>query len=135
MKLFDGFGIAKRLYVALFVVVAALGGLALVSWQQLGQVHAMAVGTGAVRVPQLQRIASTELSVTRISLQLRHAILVKTPEDLRITLADIAAKRKIIEDNDAQFLKELTSPTSRQAFEEFTKLQGEFWLIAAANVR
>ncbi len=135
MKLFDGFGIAKRLYVALFVVVAALAGLALVSWQQLSQVHAMAEGTGSVRVPQLQRIASTELSVTRISLQLRHAILVKTPEDLRITLADIAAKRKIIEENDAQFLKELTTPATRQAFEEFTKLQGEFWQIAAANVQ
>ena len=135
MKLFDSFGIAKRLYVALFVVVAALGGLALVSWQQLSQVRSMAENTGAVRVPQLQRIASTELSVTRISLQLRHAILVRTPEDLRITLADIAAKRKIIEDNDAQFLKELPTPAARVAFEEFTKLQGEFWPIAAANIQ
>ncbi len=135
MKLFDGFGIAKRLYVALFVVVAALGCLALVSWQQLGHVHTLAGETGSTRVPQLQRIASTELSVTRISLQIRHAILVRTPEDLRITLADIAAKRKIIEDNDAQFLKDLKIPSARKAFEEFAKLESEFWPIAAANIQ
>jgi methyl-accepting chemotaxis protein len=135
MKLFNSLGIAKRLYLVLFILVAALAGLALTSWGQLSRVSELAGTTGAVRVPQLQRIASTELSVTRISLQIRHAILVRTPEDLRITLADIAAKRKVIEDNDAQFLKELATPAARQAFAQFSQLESEFWPIAATNIQ
>ncbi|MGJ7519363.1 methyl-accepting chemotaxis protein [Variovorax sp. LT1P1] len=136
MKLFDGFGIAKRLYVALFVVVAALGALGVVSWVRLSDVNATADRTGAIRVPQLQRIALTELSVTRVSLQIRHAILVRTPEDLRITLADIAEKRKIIEENSALYGRDSVSPAARKAFDEdFKKLASEFWAIGEVNIK
>ena len=40
-------------------------------------------------VPQLQRISELELNVTRVSLQLRHAILARNPAELEATLADI----------------------------------------------
>lgn len=105
MNFFSHFSIAKRLYTVSFLLIAALTGLAFTSWSQLSDVSALAQNTEEVRVPQLQLIASTELSVTRISLQIRHAILVKTPEDLKATLADIASKIKLIEENDAAFVK------------------------------
>ena len=37
-----------------------------------------------------------ELNVTRVSLQLRHAILARNAQELEATLADIADKRKTI---------------------------------------
>ena len=107
MKLFDGFGIAKRLYLVLILLVLALSGLALAAWIQLARVSELAGVTGAMRVPQLQRIADIELNVTRVSLQIRHAILVRTPDALRETLADTVAKRKIIEDRAAAFGRQL----------------------------
>nr|WP_315430483.1 methyl-accepting chemotaxis protein [uncultured Albidiferax sp.] len=135
MNFFTHFGIAKRLYTVSFILIAALTGLAFTAWSQLSDVSTLAQTTEKVRVPQLQLIASTELSVTRISLQIRHAILVKTPEDLKITLADIASKIKLIEENDAAFLKLLPSEARRTAFAEFSRLKGEFMPIAANNLK
>jgi methyl-accepting chemotaxis protein len=135
MKLFNGFGIAKRLYLVLFILVLALSGLGLAAWVQLSRISELAGVTGAVRVPQLQRIADIELSVTRVSLQIRHAILVRTPDDLRITLDDIAAKRKIIGDRAAGFERALSTPAERQGFAELLRLTNEFWPIAASNIQ
>jgi hypothetical protein len=135
MKLFDGFGIAKRLYLVLILLVLALSGLALAAWIQLSRVSELAGVTGAMRVPQLQRIADIELNVTRVSLQIRHAILVRTPDALRETLADTVAKRKIIEDRAAAFGGALSTPEERQSFQELERLVGEFWPIEAANIR
>ena len=135
MKLFDGFGIAKRLYLVLFLLVLALSGLALAAWVQLSRVSDLAGVTGAMRVPQLQRIADIELNVTRVSLQIRHAILVRTPDDMRQTLADIGAKRKVIEDLAAAFGGAVSTPQERQSFQELERLVGEFWPIEAANIR
>lgn len=128
------FGIAKRLYAVLLILTAALSSLAFIAWGQLTHVTELAESTESIRVPQLQRIALIELSVTRISLQIRHAILVRTADDLRTTVADIAGKRRVIEENSALFAKELKTPAERAAYEDFEKLQAEFGPIAAANL-
>ena len=135
MKLLDGFGIAKRLYLVLFLLVLALSGLAFAAWIQLSRVSDLAGVTGQTRMPQLQRIADIELNVTRVSLQIRHAILVRTPDDLRQTLADIVAKRKIIEDRATAFGTALSTPQERQSFQDMERLVSEFWPIAVANIR
>ncbi|OYU99137.1 MAG: methyl-accepting chemotaxis protein, partial [Burkholderiales bacterium PBB5] len=135
MTYLSSFGIGKRLYLVSFLLIAALAGLAATSWSQLDHVSTLGHNTGEVRVPQLQLIASTELSVTRISLQIRHAMLVKTPEDLKATLADIDSKLKLIADNDAAFLKLLPDAARREAFAEFSRLEAEFGQIGAANIK
>ena len=55
-----------------------------------------AESTQKVRAPQLTAMSDLELAVTRSSLQLRHAMLARTPEERDAALADIAAKRKLI---------------------------------------
>ncbi|MDP9902341.1 methyl-accepting chemotaxis protein [Variovorax ginsengisoli] len=135
MKIFENFGIAKRLYAVLAVLIVALGGLALMAWVQLSDVKAVTLATETVRVPQLQRIADVELNVTRISLQIRHAILVRTPADLKTTLDDITAKRKIVEDQAEAYRKNVTLPEGIASFDAFTKLTAEFWPIEEQNIR
>jgi methyl-accepting chemotaxis protein len=128
-------GIGQRLYLVSVVLTAAVVTVAGVAWSQLNHVTGLSQATGQARVPQLQLIASTELTVTRISLQIRHAILVKTPEDLKNTLADIDSKLKLIADNDAAYLKLVSTDQQRQAYAEFARLETAFDQIRAANTQ
>ncbi|WP_455342656.1 Tar ligand binding domain-containing protein [Variovorax durovernensis] len=79
MKFLAKLGIATRLYCVLAILVASLTWLASVSWRELSRVSDLAAATEDLRVPQLQRIAAIELNVIRASLQIRHAMLVKSP--------------------------------------------------------
>lgn len=82
-------GIAKRLYAVIAVVALALLGVAAFATLEMGVVIRDADRVQDQRVPQMQRAAALELDVTRVSLQLRHAMLSRTPEELAATLADI----------------------------------------------
>ena len=135
MNVFSNLGIAKRLYLVSILLILALAGVAVAAWLSLGQVGALAEQTGNNRVPQLMRIASVELNVSRVSLQIRHSILVKTPADLAATLADIGAKRKLIEDAMAAFEKSLFTPAGRQAFEKIKPLAATFWEFGGQNIQ
>ncbi|SFD57444.1 methyl-accepting chemotaxis protein [Paracidovorax konjaci] len=135
MNFFSRMGIARRLYAVSIALILALSAAALLAWTQLSNVGHLAEQTGSTRVPQLTRIASTELSITQISLQIRHAILVRSPEALKETLADIDSKYKRIGDNDSAFLAELRDPKARDEFAVWQKLESEFKPIADRNVR
>lgn len=135
MNPFNSLGIAKRLYAVSFVLIAALVGLAFVAWLQLSEVVQIARSTGTGRAPQLQRIGEIELNVTRASLQIRHALLVKTPQDLAATLADIGNRRKAIDESFADFERALFTAAGRQAFAQFAPLAADFWQVADANVQ
>jgi methyl-accepting chemotaxis protein len=129
-------GIARRLHAVSFLLIVALGAVALMAWMQLNRVGELGDATGRTRVPQLTRIASTELSITQISLQIRHAMLVRTPEDLQMTLADIDTKYKRIAENDAAFLAQVNDAAARQEFVNvWQKLQQEFKPIADRNLQ
>ena len=83
---------------------------------------------------QLQRIAEIELAVTRVSLQIRHAMLVKTPSDLTTTLADIGSKRKHIDETFAAFEKSILTSAGKEAFARFAPLASEFWRTGVGNI-
>ena len=134
MKFPAKLGIAKRLYCVLAILVASLTGLASFSWSDLSRVSDLAAATEDLRVPQLQRIAAIELNVIRASLQIRHAMLVKSPEDLQATLADIGQRRQLIEKSASDYRAGLTDTADLNDFKEFEKLAAEFWPIADANV-
>ncbi len=135
MHIFSHFGIGKRLYLVSFLLIAALVGVAITSWFALDNVVAMAARAGQERSPQLMRIASVELNVTRASLQVRHAILVRTPADLATTLADIGAKRKLIEEAMQEFSKGVFTPVGREALDKINPLVSQFWEIGGENIR
>jgi methyl-accepting chemotaxis protein len=90
---------------------------------------------GESRVPQLQRISALELNVTRVSLQLRHAILSRAPAEQAATLADIGDKRKAIDQVLSDYEKALFTDEGRRRFEHIPGLLKAFWVQGEANLR
>ena len=127
--------IAKRLYLVSGVLTLMLLAVAVSSWFALGAIAREADQVGQLRVLQLQRIAQTELNVTRVSLQLRHAMLIKTPEGLASTLADAGEKRKIIDDSLAAYEKDIISAAGKAFFAKAVELQGKFWVVGDQNIQ
>jgi methyl-accepting chemotaxis protein len=128
------FGIAKRLYLVSFVLIAALAAVAISGWFALKEDAALADRVGAVRMPQLMRIAEVELNITRVSLQIRHAILVRSGADLQATLADIGDKRRQIETALKTFEGAIIDPAERDVYDRITPLMAEFWSVGGENI-
>ena len=72
--------LSHRLILSSGLLVAALVAVALGVGYLTAQIRIDVDEVGTRVSPQLQRIADIELNVTRASLQLRHAILARTPE-------------------------------------------------------
>ena len=75
--MFGNLTLAQRLLAINGFLMAALVATAIAVWTMMGGLSVSADRINTVNVPQLQRIAELELNVTRVSLQLRHAILAR----------------------------------------------------------
>ncbi|WP_422843983.1 methyl-accepting chemotaxis protein [Acidovorax sp. M2(2025)] len=135
MKFFNAFGITQRLYL---VSVALIGGLALVAllaWNNISEVTRQTRSVATESVPHQLRLATMELNVTRTSLQLRHAILVRTPADLKATLADIGEKRKLIDADQATLEKAAVTAEDKAEYAALVQAFVGFWQFAGQNVQ
>jgi len=128
-------GLAGRLYAVVAVLLLALTGTVVVAWFKLGAVAEAATDTAEVRVPQLDRIAAIELAVTRVSLQVRHAMLSRTPEELAATLADIGDKRRHIDQLMAGYERTITTERGRGLFKQLEPALAAFWQVGGANIK
>ena len=135
MTFLSNVGIAKRLYVVSALLSVALIGVAVFATISLKKVAHAADETGNNRVPQLGRMAALELNVTRVSLQVRHSILSRTPEELATTLADIGAKRKLIDEAMGEYEKSLLNDIGRERFAKVPPLLAAFWRVGEANLK
>ncbi|QBK04638.1 HAMP domain-containing protein [Hylemonella gracilis] len=135
MSIFSNFGIAKRLYLASAILILALIGVTTVTWHSMSKVAVLAEQTDIQRVPQLTQIATMELNVTRVSLQIRHAMLVRTPTDLTATLADIGEKRKKINETLQAFEAGIFTSAGRETFAQMTPLMQRFWQLGTENIK
>ena len=135
MKFFTTFGITQRLYL---VSVALIGGLALVAllaWNNISEVTRQTRSVATESVPHQLRLATMELNVTRTSLQLRHAILVRTPADLKATLADIGEKRRLIDADQATLEKAAVTADEKAEYAALVQAFAGFWQFAVQNVQ
>ena len=135
MPLLSRFGIAQRLYAVIAVLTIALVGVALFATSRLSHVVSLADTTERTRLPQLARMSALELNVTRTSLQLRHAMLARTPDEQAAALADIGAKRKAIDEALARYEQDLSTSGARERFARLTPLVTAFWREGEANIR
>ena len=117
------------------ILFLALAAGAALSYVKLSSVEVQAELTGVTRVPQLQRMASLELNLTRASLQLRHAILARTPEELAATLKDIGERRRVFEQALDEYGKNLSTAAGKQRLEGLRATMPAFWSAAAENVK
>jgi methyl-accepting chemotaxis protein len=135
MGFFSSMGIAKRLYLVSGALSLALGGVAVFAYFNLSDVTSIVHRTEGVRVPQLQRVAATELNVTRVSLQLRHSILARSPQEMNVALADIGDKRKLIEQAMGDYQKGLFTAEGRERFAKVSPLVDKFWAVGTENIK
>ena len=129
------FGIARRLYLVSLLLVLSLFSLVSVSWTQLSGVADLAQVVGDKRASQLQQIDNIELNVTRVALQLRHAMLVKTAADRAATLADIDARHRQIDTDLAEFQRGAFNSEGRDAFEKIAASGGELRAVESPNIK
>jgi methyl-accepting chemotaxis protein len=127
-------GLIGRLMWMTALLSVAMIAVAVSSWTHLHDVQTDARLAGSVRVAQLQRMADLELNVTRVSLQLRHGILSRTPDELARTLADIQAKRvlmdKILKDYEAA----LMAQGDKARFQGIPPQVAKFWQVGGENL-
>ncbi len=126
--------LAQRLVAINALIFLLLAAVAASIWVMMERLGSDAEIVRAYNVPQLQRIAELELNVTRVSLQLRHAILSRTPEELNATLADIAEKRRLLQKTLKDFGDNMISDDGRQAFAPLPALMDEFWAVGGQNL-
>jgi methyl-accepting chemotaxis protein len=128
-------GVAKRLYAVSAALSLALAGVAVYAYVNLKDVGTLVDRAEKLRVPQLQRVAATELNVTRVSLQLRHSILARTPQERAAALTDIDEKRKAIGVALGEYEKALLTAEGRERFSKVPPLVAKFWDIGVANIK
>ncbi|MCC2973603.1 methyl-accepting chemotaxis protein [Massilia sp. IC2-476] len=134
MKTFAGMGIAARLYIVSGALSLAFVGVAIFAWFNLSHTGAVLEQTASLRVPQLQRVSSTELEVTRVLLLLRHAILARSTPELERALDGIEEKRALVGKTLATFEAGLLTEAERARHARVQELFRTFWAVAAEDV-
>lgn len=135
MPILGSLGITKRLWLVAIGVSLALCGLTAATTIKLHAVSAAAEVTESTRVPQLAEADAMALNVTRVSLQLRHAILARTPEERATSLADIADKRRKIVESASVYERAIHTAEGRTVYGKLPPAAAELWRHVEANVR
>jgi methyl-accepting chemotaxis protein len=127
--------LAQTLTTTSAALIATMWALAVTVYVLLDNQAAYAKSVGDNSVPQLQRIADIELNVTRVSLQVRHAMLAPNAEELKATLAYIGDKKPYLEKTLTEFGAAMHTQAGRDAFKPMPALMQEFWAIGSENVK
>ena len=134
MKALGSLSIATRLYLLAGLIALSLTALAVLAHLKLGAAVDATLRTENLRVPQLHRIADIELNVTRLSLQLRHAMLSRTPNELDATLQDITGLRDRVQTLVKAYEGGLFTVEGRARYEALPPVLAKFWEHAERNL-
>lgn len=127
-------GFARILAGAIAAILVCLVFAGAYTWHHLSSIAAINADAAQRLVPQLARVAAIELNVTRTSLLARHAMLVKTPADLKSTMDEIGSKRAEIDQAIQGFQDNVRSETGRMLFAELERRVEGFWTVGEANL-
>ncbi|TSE19429.1 Methyl-accepting chemotaxis protein IV [Tepidimonas alkaliphilus] len=127
--------ISQRLLAVALIVSVGLALLAAYAWTSLTHVKDLARRTEQVRVQQLAQAAAMELNVTRISLQLRHAMLARNERERQEAVEDIQAKRRLIEETLRAYEASLFTPQGKALFAKLPPAFENFWRVGHENLQ
>lgn len=127
--------ICQRLTLVACCLSLGLLGIAVFSFSQLEQVKATARQTERVRVQQLGHAAAMELNITRISLQLRHAILARDQAERDTALSDIRSKQALVRQAVQSYEVLLFTEQGRLLFAKLPPALERLWSAADQNVQ
>ncbi|MBB5390453.1 MULTISPECIES: methyl-accepting chemotaxis protein [unclassified Herbaspirillum] len=126
--------IARRLFIVCAVLVLALAGVAVYGWMSLNEVAMLARRASAERTRQLMRVADMELAMTRVSLQMRDAMLSKAPDKVAQTLADVDKGRQHIDEVLAEYKRNAAFDAGNAFFANAAEYSGQFWKVGGENL-
>jgi methyl-accepting chemotaxis protein len=128
-------GLARRLALVNGVMIALVVLASITVWFMMEKVTFAADRVNHTNVPQLLTIGELELNVTRVSLQLRHAILSRNAAELDATLADVGEKKKLLLSRLDELGKNMVEDDGRRAFAPLPGLMTDFWAVGEENVK
>ncbi|MBV7538707.1 MCP four helix bundle domain-containing protein [Duganella sp. sic0402] len=126
-------GIARRLHLVCGALSLAFAGAAVFAYFNLNHVMQLARQTENLRVPQLQRVSTTELEVTRVLLLLRQSILARNEKELKRQLDGIGDKHQQISVTMQAYQQNLLTEEERARFSKVPQLLETFWAVAAED--
>ena len=132
--MFDRLSISARL--GLLLGAFALLGALLAAWavREINQTRYESRRSADVLTPQLLRMSEMELTLTRVSLQARHAILARTDGELQTALNDINALSARLDELAKDFEANLSTAEGRALFADVKARKALFWQQAATVV-
>jgi methyl-accepting chemotaxis protein len=130
----DQLGFIRTLCLAVGAVAVLLLAAGAYTWSHVHAIMETTADASNRLVPQLARAAAIELNVTRVSLQARHAMLVRNPQDLKATLDDIGTKRKLIDEAIGGLRADVKSPRSKELLAVLESRTSTFWQAGEENL-
>ncbi len=127
--------IARRLHLISLLLILGLAGTAMIAWTYLSEVRHQTDLVSQEEVPSQLLASSMELRVTQASLLLRHALLVRTPQDLAATLAEIGDKKRLSDADLSSLVSKATTSSEKTLGTELAKGLEAFWRVAGQNIQ
>jgi methyl-accepting chemotaxis protein len=115
-------------------VILCLMSVGVLMWNSTQNISETAKDSSLRLIPQFERIARIELNIVKSSLLVRHAMLVKTPEDLKITLGQIGERKEIISKSFKEFSDNMGSDSNNELVKKMSEQIDTFWKVGGANL-
>ncbi|KPF68049.1 hypothetical protein IP84_11460 [beta proteobacterium AAP99] len=122
--------VSQKLYASFGLMFLALVSVTVVAWLVFAQIQASATKVSERLVPQIDRISEVQILMFRISLEARHAMLVKTPEERTETMNRIGEFRKDMLAKLETFESQITTAEGRDRFKKIRDADILFWRLA-----
>jgi methyl-accepting chemotaxis protein len=129
MKL-SNISLAKKLFYSFALVSLIAIVQAITVWTSIKSIEKQTEQINKNSIPQSERISLVQLAVTRASLQLRHAMLMRTPEKRREALKEINHLRSYSEEVLGEFETNIGTEDGRSLFAAIQHAKLEFWSAA-----
>jgi methyl-accepting chemotaxis protein len=118
-------------------LIAAFGLISLVTlleagfaWRNIRAIETQLIATEQRALPQVKLISDLKLAIVRSSLEARHSLLVRTPEDTAASLAKVGQLKAEGDRIMGEFEKNLGSDEGRKRFDEVKRTKDAFWAEA-----
>ncbi|MFC3146073.1 methyl-accepting chemotaxis protein [Piscinibacterium candidicorallinum] len=122
--------VSHKLFASFGLMFTALVAVAVVAFVVFSQLQATAARVSERLVPQIDRISEVQILMFRISLEARHAMLVKTPEERTETMNRIGEFRKEMLSKLETFESQITTTEGRERFKRIRNADVAFWQLA-----
>lgn len=126
--------LAHRLNAVVLLIAITLTALAAFTIYEMRQITQDAYQIRDGHTPQLERSTSLEYDALLVSVQLRHAMLARSPEERQQAYAVITAARQRIDQTLQDYTQAASSEEERRQAEAISQALARFWQVGERNL-